>query len=109
MGCHACGRAGALLARLLGRDSWALGVGLAWANGLGWEEGLLVGLVTGLAGLAAGLFPSSFLFQTTLKLFEFKFNFNSNHTQLNKIMDQHECTTCLNLEKNLITCERNLN
>ena len=47
-GCHACGRAGALLARLLGRDSWALGVGLAWANGLGWEEGLLVGLVTGL-------------------------------------------------------------
>jgi hypothetical protein len=43
-----CGRAGALLARLLGRDSWALGVELAWANGLGCEEGLLVGLVTGL-------------------------------------------------------------
>ena len=46
------------------------------------------------AGLAAGLFSSSFLFQTTLKLFEFKFNLNSSHTQINKIMHQHECTTC---------------
>jgi hypothetical protein len=61
------------------------------------------------AGLAAGLFPSFFLFQTALKLFEFKFNLNSKHTQLNKIMHQHECTTCLNLEKNLINCERKLN
>ena len=48
VGCHACGRAGARLARLLGRDSLALGVEFAWSNGLGWEEGLLVGLVTSL-------------------------------------------------------------
>jgi len=37
------------------------------------------------AGLAIGLFPSSFLLQTSLKLFEFKLKFESNPTTLKQV------------------------
>ena len=76
---------------------------LGWRRGKGrWTMGRL--------GSHLGLgFP--FLFQTTLKLFEFKSTLNSNSYALNPInlMHQHEYTNMLNLRKNLIPCERKLN
>ena len=63
-----------------------LGVELAWADGLGWEEGLRVGLLTGLGWV--GYWAVSFLFfllQTSLKLFEFKLKFESNPTTLKQV------------------------
>ena len=58
-----------------------------WAQGrigLSWDEGFWDGL-----GFCFG-FP--FLFQTTLKLFEFKIKFEFNpNTQPNKLLHQHEC------------------
>ena len=69
--CWASGRAGALgcctsLAgplgwgkEVAGRD-WAWAWSFAWADGLGWEEGLRVGLLTGLGWI--GYWAVSFLF-----------------------------------------------
>ena len=66
----------------------------------GWatSQGLLDCWV-GWAGLSF-CFGFPFLFQTTLKLFEFKSTLNSNSYALNqrKLMHQHECTNKSNLE-----------
>ena len=57
-----------------------------------WAAGFRVWL-----GWVLGSFPFLFLFQTK---FEFKYNLNSNHTQIIKAMHQHECNNkFLNLDK----------
>ena len=85
------------------------------AGGMGWsEKGKEAGLGWGEEGrrerfgppgwVWAFYFLSSFLFQTKLKLFEFKLEFEFNpSTQTNKTMHQHECTH-VDLRKNLIIC-----
>jgi hypothetical protein len=49
-----------------------LGVELAWANGLGWEEGLMVGLVTGLGWVGCWTVSFFLSFSNHTQLFEFK-------------------------------------
>ena len=86
------------------RCSWAGAVLLGWSEkgkeaGLGWgEEGRRERF--GPPGWVwAFYFLSSFLFQTKLKLFEFKLEFEFNpSTKTNKTMGQHECTNKLALK-----------
>ena len=109
---RASGSAGrcASLAGLLGWGKEVAGRDWAWAWSL---PGLTVwagrrvcrlGCSRVWAGLAIGLFPSSFLFfflfQTppNLKPFEFKFEFEFKPHSINKIMHQHECAIKLNLK-----------
>jgi len=111
--CWASGRAGALgcctsLAGPLGWGKEVAGRDWAWAWSLPgltvWAGRRVCGLGCSRvwAGLAIGLFPSSFLLQTSLKLFEFKLKFESNPTTLKqvKLMHQHECTNKLALKMN---------
>ena len=118
--CWASGRAGALgcctsLAGPLGWGKEVAGRDWAWAWSLPgltvWAGRRVCGLGCSRvwAGLAIGLFLSSFLFyflfQTppNLKPFEFKFEFEFKPHSINKIMHQHECTIMLNLNYILIT------
>ena len=94
--CWASGRAGALgcctsLAGPLGWGKEVAGRDWAWAWSLPgltvWAGRRVCGLGCSRvwAGLAIGLFPSSFLLQTSLKLFEFKLKFESNPTTLKQV------------------------
>ena len=69
-----------------------LGRGEREKEGAGWA---------GLLGFGLGSVLSSFLFQTKLKPFEFKLEFELNSsTQTNKTMHQHECNNKVKPKKN---------
>ena len=96
------------------RESWAYWAGTragrgAWIggpSGVKRPAGLAVG---GWAGFCFSYFsfPFSFLFQTALKLFEFKHKFEFEPDALNQkqLMHQHECTNMFKLRRILILCE----